>query len=166
MREEDLERARLLKWFGLDRECSTSMRCDQDPPELGYKMQSNDIAATIGLANMRHLPNLLERMRWNARKYRMIENKRIEQHADPENSSNWLYTVLVDDSADFIAYMRNKGIECSKVHARNDTKSIFKEFQKDLPGVEEFDRRHVCVPCGWWLSNEETETIVNALKGY
>jgi dTDP-4-amino-4,6-dideoxygalactose transaminase len=81
-------------------------------------------------------------------------------------SSNWLCTMLVDDSADFIAYMRNKGIECGKAHARNDTKRIFREFEKDLPGVDEFDRRHVCVPCGWWMSDEDVNEVVDALKGY
>jgi dTDP-4-amino-4,6-dideoxygalactose transaminase len=166
-REEDYERARLMKWFGLDRSAGASMRCEQDPPELGYKMQSNDIAATIGLSNIKHLPRLIKRMRKISRIYRMLDLKKVDNtEVDFNSSCNWLCTMLVDDAADFIAYMRNKGIECSKVHARNDTKSIFREFKRELPGVTEFDRRHVCVPCGWWMSDEDVQKIVDALKGY
>jgi dTDP-4-amino-4,6-dideoxygalactose transaminase len=102
-----------------------------------------------------------------ARIYTMICNERVDTSSCLfDSSSNWLYTVLVDDAIDFIAYMRNKGIEASKVHARNDTKKIFREFKRELPGVEEFDRRHVCVPCGWWLSDEDISIVVNALKKY
>lgn len=166
-REKDYERARLMKWFGLDRGAGASMRCEQDPSELGYKMQSNDVAATIGLSNLKHLPRLLGRMRKIARIYRMLDLKNVDNTEILFNeSSNWLCTMLVDDTADFIAYMRNKGIECSKAHTRNDTKRIFREFEKDLPGVTEFDRRHVCVPCGWWMSDEDVNEVVDALKGY
>ena len=165
--EQDYERARLMKWFGLDREAGASMRCEQDPPELGYKMQSNDIAATIGLSNIKHLPRLLRRMTKIARLYRMLDLKNVDASEILFNeSSNWLCTMLVDDSAAFIVYMRNKGIECGKVHTRNDTKSIFRDFKTDLPGVDEFNRRHVCVPCGWWLSDEDVKQVVDALKGY
>ncbi len=166
-RDQDYERARLMKWFGLDREAGASMRCEQDPPELGYKMQSNDIAATIGLSNLKHLPKLLKRMTKIARIYRMLDLKNVDASEILfTESSNWLCTMLVDDAADFIVYMRNKGIECGKAHTRNDTKSIFRDFKTDLPGVTEFDRRHVCVPCGWWLSDEDVKQVVDALKGY
>ena len=165
--EKDYERARLLKWFGLDRESSSDMRCKQDPPEAGYKMQSNDIAAAIGLSNIKHLPNLLERMRKNAHIYSMLDLKNVDNSNIPfDESSNWLCTVLVNDSSDFIAYMRNNGIECSKVHDRCDTKTIFSSFKTDLPGVNTFNRHHVCIPCGWWLSDNDTNKIIDALKGY
>jgi len=165
--KEDLERARLMKWFGLDRRISTDMRCSQDPPMLGYKMQMNDIAAAIGLCNLKHLPKLLARMRKIALDYSALVLESVDNtNACPDLSSNWMYTVLVDDAIDFISYMRNKGIECSKVHDRNDTKKIFQDFRVDLPGVEEFNRRHVCIPCGWWLTDEEVETIINALRSY
>ena len=168
--EKDLERAKLMKWFGLDRSISSDMRCNQDPVELGYKMQMNDVAAAIGLCNIKHLLKLLDRMYQIATSYSSIEFKNVDNnHVIPSTSSNWLYTVPVDDAADFIAYMRNKGVECSKVHDRNDTKIIFKDARTPpdgLPGVEEFNCRHVCIPCGWWLTDEEVETIIEALRSY
>lgn len=168
-RKEDLKRARLMKWFGLDRSKSADMRCGQDPIEFGYKMQMNNITASIGLSNIFHLSFLLGKMQWIVDGYEdvTILNPSIDL-IKPKNgmSSNWLCTVLVDDSKDFIAYMEDNEIECSKVHDRNDIKRVFKDSLIELKGVEEFNRRHVCIPCGWWLNDNEIETIKNALRRY
>jgi dTDP-4-amino-4,6-dideoxygalactose transaminase len=167
--EEDLERARLMKWFGLDRTKASDMRCNQDPPEAGYKMQMNNIAASIGIENLKHLKENLRKTFENA----WALDGALSGHHHITNatateafSSNWLFTVLVNDSADFIAYMKNQNIECSKVHDRNDTKTVFASSKTDLPGVVEFDSRHVCVPCGWWLTEEHLKRITNALRNY
>lgn len=166
--KEDFERARLMRWFGLDRRSSKDMRCGQDPPEFGYKMQMNDIAAAIGLCNIKHLTKNLDQMNVNVCSYAWAieKNPSIELSDSLSPSSNWLCTVLVDDSKHFIEYMKNRDIECSKVHDRNDTKKIFSAYKKNLPGVDEFDRRHVCIPCGWWLSDEEVEKVMDALENY
>ena len=60
---EQAERARLLRWFGLDRTKGASMRCTQDPPDWGYRMQLNDIAASIGLANLEKLHGSSRRLK-------------------------------------------------------------------------------------------------------
>ena len=167
--KNDLERARLLKWFGLDRTRSASMRCEQDPPEAGYKMQMNDIAATIGIENLKHQLHLQAEMKVNANEFysMQFENAAIKIPCNGVASSNWLCTVLVDDSNDFILYMKSKNISCSKVHDRNDTKKIFSNYRRDsLFGVEKFNRRHVCIPCGWWLDEEDIERIADALRSY
>lgn len=167
--KEDLERARLMKWFSLDRSAGASMRCEQDPIEVGYKMQMNDIAATIGLCNIKHLKANLRKMFENACALDGILSGHhciTKATAIEAFSSNWLFTVLVDDSADFISYMKNLNIECSKVHDRNDTKTVFASSKTHLPGVEEFNRRHVCIPCGWWLTHENINRIENALRKY
>lgn len=166
----DLERARLMKWFGLDRRASKDMRCGQDPPEFGYKMQMNDITAAIGLCNIKHLYSNLTRMQSIVNDYErsLVDHPVLEMCKVPawSSSSNWLCTLLTDDTKDFIEYMKSRDIECSKVHDRCDTKTIFAEFRRPLPGVDEFDRRHVCIPCGWWMSDSEVEQVMGALKEY
>jgi dTDP-4-amino-4,6-dideoxygalactose transaminase len=167
----DMKRAKLMKWFGLDREASTSMRCQQDPREYGYKGQMNDISASIGLANIKHTGDLIARTTHNA----FIIDDAIEHNRTiwmPQTetgirSSYWLYTLHVEDSSDFIAYMKNGGVSCSKVHARNDTKYIFRHSPPaTLPGVDSFDKTHVCIPCGWWLSDNDVEQICDLLRKY
>jgi dTDP-4-amino-4,6-dideoxygalactose transaminase len=60
------ERARLLRWFGLDRSRGSSMRCYQSVSEAGFKMQGNDVLATLGIEGLRGAPTVLARCRANA----------------------------------------------------------------------------------------------------
>jgi dTDP-4-amino-4,6-dideoxygalactose transaminase len=53
----DPERARLLRWFGLDRRSSSDFRAAQNIKEVGYKYHMNDINAAIALENLNHLSN-------------------------------------------------------------------------------------------------------------
>ncbi len=162
--KDDLERARLMKWFGLDRSKSNTMRCSQDPPEYGYKAQMNDISASIGLANIRHTDDLLDKTTYNATRYNTAFGVNRKYGVV---SSNWLYTIHVSNSSDFISYMKGNGVECSKVHARNDTKMIFAQSPKAvLPGVDAFDKTHVCIPCSWWLTEDDVTKIIKLVKEY
>jgi len=162
--KDDLERARLMKWFGLDRSKGASMRCLQDPPEYGYKAQMNDISAAIGLANIRYVDEILEKVTRNAARYDIAFDVKRKYGVV---SNNWLYTIHVSDSSQFISYMKENGVECSQVHARNDTKTIFAQSPKDaLPGVDAFDKSHVCIPVGWWVTDDDITKIIDLIRRY
>lgn len=168
---DKIKQAQLMRWFGLDRTKSASMRCEQDPPLLGYKYQSNDIAASIGLANLQYLPGILRASRENAKRYNRefanLDGVYVSDAFQQDRQSNyWLYTLIVDDVPEFIRFMMLRGIECSKAHTRNDDKAIFADYRVELKGVDFFDRHHVCLPCGWWLSNEGVEHIISSVKDY
>ena len=164
------EEARLMRWFGLDRTNSKSMRCEQDPPLWGYKFQPNDIAASIGLANIRYFEENVEKAKRNARIYneefRELKKVKIIPFDEDRISGSWLYTIFVKDVKNFISYMGDKEIECNPVHDRNDTKTIFKDWRIDLPGVDYFDKHHVCIPVGWWLREEDVSKIVREVCHY
>jgi hypothetical protein len=34
---------------------------------------------------------------------------------------------------------------------------------KNLKGVEDFNRTHLCIPVGWWVSSEDREFIANKI---
>jgi dTDP-4-amino-4,6-dideoxygalactose transaminase len=171
---EHRERAVKMRWFGLDRSLSTSMRCDQDPKEYGYKWHMNDIAASIGICNFDAFKTSLYSSQLTAYTY----NKEFKdlfglQHDDLDvRPSYWLYTVRVDDADKFIAYMADNNVECSKVHSRNDKKLIFvdyinyADFAASFKGVDSFDKHHVCIPCGYWLDDSSVNYIIKVVKEY
>ena len=167
---ETAKRARLMRWFGLDREQSSDMRCQQDPAEFGYKMHMNDIDAAIGLSNLKHVEGLLKVTRGNAVAYDEAFDgmSTIMMPSIPDNvyPSYWLYTVGVKDASRFISHMRNRDIACSKVHDRNDTKMMFVDSRIELPGVASFDKYHVCIPVGWWLSVEQRNHVIESVRRY
>lgn len=154
-----VERARLLRWYGLDRRSRADFRCEQNITEVGYKYHMNDISAAIGLANIGSVQDRINRHRANAALYsEYIANERT----DP-NTAYWLYTLLVEDRPGFINYMADKGIACSPVHARNDTHDGFSYPNGPLPGVDHFASRNVAIPVGWWLTDNDRRQIVEAV---
>jgi len=165
-KKEDYERAKLLRWFGLDRTGSLALRCSQDPIEAGYKWHMNDIAATIGLCNIQHLNDILFDTASNAAEY----DDSVE-YCTPSslfNSTYWLYPLLMDDRDDFVKYMDMKGIECSEVHVRNDKKTMFRGALRDtdMSGLEYFSERQVNIPVGWWLDAEDVKRVIEAIRSY
>jgi dTDP-4-amino-4,6-dideoxygalactose transaminase len=167
--EHQRQRAKLLRWYGLDRESGADFRCAQNIQEIGYKYQSNDIAAAIGLANLPGMAAAVERGRANAEYYcRWLKDlPGIDVPPYDPACAYWLMTMLVDDRDDFSAYMTERGIATSQVHARNDKHDAFKavsESRGPLPGVDAFDARQVSIPNGWWISDAQREYIASAVS--
>lgn len=162
--------ARLMKWFGLDRDLSPDMRCNQDPPVLGLKYHMNDVAAAIGLANFDMAKaNVLCAQRTAQEYYEAFKGlSRVGIPVyDPDRASSfWLCPIFVSNPTDFCAYMRNKGISVSQVHARNDKKQLFMQFSTDLPGVDAFCSKQTNIPAGWWLSEDDKDKIIDAVRSY
>jgi len=158
---EQTERARLLRWYGLDRRSKADFRCEQNITEVGYKYHMNDIAAAIGLANIPHIEHIIAKHRRNTTIY-----DRAFGLSYPHGSACWLYTLLVDDRPGFISHMADYGIQCSPVHARNDTHTAFNFPNGPLPGVDHFASRNVAIPVGWWLSDTDRRAVVSAVNDW
>ena len=167
--ERFVKDAKLKRWFGLDRS-KGGFRCEQNVTELGFKFHLNDIAASIGLMNLPHVPTLLAQIRENALFYDAaftipyIEGISIPERPIMANPSWWLYTLLVNNRYEFIEEMGKLGVQCARPHSRNDKNSIFSSSQVDLPGVKYFDDHQVAIPVGWWLNEEEREYIASSVR--
>jgi dTDP-4-amino-4,6-dideoxygalactose transaminase len=169
--EDDCERGRLLRWYGIDRRPERKdFRCEEDIRESGYKLHMNDVAAVIGLEQLKYVADNLARTRAHAARYndgfRDLEAVRPLSYRDDRLSSYWLYTLHAADRASFTDAMAKEGITVSQVHARNDTHTIFRPYKTDLPGVDAFTAGHVCIPVGWWLDDDQVEHIIAAVRRY
>ena len=60
--------------------------------------------------------------------------------------------------------MTNKSICVSQVHGRNDIHTCVKNFTTKLPILDEFYEKVVCIPVGWWLTEEDAKYIVECIK--
>lgn len=169
----DYERGKRLRWFGLDREGSSGdARVDNDIPEWGYKFHMNDIAATMGLAQLHYLNYVVGRHRANAVYYDdslhpLAERQRVFPQAD---GAWWLYTLLWEDGetrARFMEYMKAQGIQVSRVHARLDQLACFRQYSDgELPGVTSFFDRETCIPVHWGLSSRDLEAVAAAVNHF
>jgi perosamine synthetase len=165
---QDIERARRLRWFGVDRKLPG--RFEQDIPEVGYKFHMNDISAAIGLTMLPLLPVILASHRKMTRLYdNLISNPKITKLArSPKaDSSCWVYSMRVQDREEFSIYMEDNGVQTGRLHVRNDTYSCFSQFRAEqLPGVDVFDRELIHIPAGPHLTNMDTKKIIDLVNDF
>ena len=160
-----MDRAKRLRWFGLSKDKS---RLDNDITEVGYKYAMNNVNATIGLCQMKHIEKTIGTYIANGKFYDEalkgipgIELVKYNKNTEP---SYWLYTMKVKRRDDFCRMMEAAGITASQLHHRSDTHSIFKESKRELFGMEEWYANFVHIPCGWWVDDETRNKIVETIK--
>ena len=168
-RDADHARGKRLRWYGLDRDRED--RIGQDAAEYGHKWHMNDVAATIGLAQLPYLDDVVAAHRDNADFYDWALDGRLgTKRLDGKgHGAWWLYTVLLADAAEraeFTRWMAGKGVETSRVHARNDTHTCFRQARTELPGVDEFASRMCCVPVHSGLRLRDREQVAQAMVAF
>ena len=172
--QESYEKARLLRWYGINRDKRNykgkDLRLEADVVDWGYKFHMNDINATIGLFNLPHIPELIEKNRKNAKYFdeHIIHPRclKVNQKTSATNSAYWLYTIFIDNKNTFIDYMKEHGIFVSQVHQRNDVHTCFKDFRTELPNLNYVEQQLVCIPVGWWLTEENCKYIVDTINKF
>lgn len=161
-------RAKLLRWYGIDRDGRADFRCESDVTEYGFKFHMNDISATIGLANLQNIDNVLQRHRENAEFYdsalRDVPGLQVTERRADRKSSYWLYTISVDNRDAFVKKMTEAGIMVSRVHERNDIHSCVRQYAALLPNLEQVVSRMICIPAGWWVSDADREYIAATIR--
>jgi dTDP-4-amino-4,6-dideoxygalactose transaminase len=163
--QSDLSIGRKLRWFGIDRQES---RTEVDIKDVGYKYHMNNVNATIGLVQLDYIQKVIERHIANGRYFDKalqgipgIELCKWDEDADP---SYWFYTILSHRRDDLARYLTEKGIGNSQAHKRNDLHSVFSCSRCDLPALDHFYSRMLHIPCGWWVTDEDREFIVDTIK--
>ncbi len=163
--ENEVDRVKKLRWFGLDKK---RPRLENDITEVGYKYAMNNVNATIGSVQMQYIDSIINSYIDNGKFYdsalHNVDGIRLVKYSQNTEPSYWLYTFKVDDRQGFIKMMENNGICASPLHHRNDTHSIFKESKRDLPNMDRWYDEFVHIPCGWWVSGEDRNKIVEVIK--
>lgn len=146
---------------------------EPDIPEFGFKFHMNDVNATIGLANLRHVPRILDACRTNAAYYdtHLKGCRGVVLMPPPKPGTApayWLYTLRLTDGrrGAFMEHMASKGVTVSAVHQRNDVHSCVARFSCLLPKLNTLAEEIVCLPVGWWLGEAECERVVSAVREF
>jgi len=170
-KESDHERAYRRRWFGIDRKNRRASEIGQpewDIGEIGYKYHMNDIAASLGIAHLEEFPKKLDRRRGLNESYRgelgKVPGLRLLEEKPDRQSACWLFTMTVEKRQDFIRAMKSRGIEAAVWHQRIDSNAVFGGLRADLPNLEDFDRKQVSIPLRDTLTDENVDTILNAVQ--
>lgn len=171
----DYDAGRKLKWFGIDREATKDSagnwkgsRWDCDIREAGFKFHMNNIAAAIGIEQLKYFKGIIDTHRRNAEYFLNNLNgiPGISLPNIPKGVSPawWVFMLFAERRDDLSRKLAEHGISSSLLHVRNDIYECFGESKVDLPGVSRFQDYELCIPCGWWVKNEDARLIVNIIK--
>ena len=166
-RIEDYERAKLIRWFGIDKK---KTRKENDIYIQGYKYHMNNVNAQIGIIQLERIEKIIDSYRNNGlffdNNLKGIENIGLLKYPKDSKPSYWLYTIKTNRKEDIILHLSEHGIAASDLHKRNDKHSIFRASNIELPNVDAYYENLVHIPCGWWLSTKDKIKIVDAIKNF
>lgn len=170
--EELFERAKKLKWMGVDHDKRNGNPWLDDITELGYKANMNDIAATIGIEAQKHIDVIIEKYHHNGELYTKILSEmnipgvQIIRRDPKAYSVYWTYVILSEKRDGLCSYLEENNVSAGQNHPRNDVWSIFKDSRRKLPGVDYFGSRELSLPSGWWVEDEDIIKICELIQKY
>lgn len=170
LNSDDFYRAKRGRWFDIDRENSKPDILGErvyDAANLGYKYHLNDLAATLGLANLEDFETIFKRHIYRGNYYREnlanIPGLQLLNYKNDRQSAYWLFTILVEKREDFIRALKSRGVPTSIVHRRIDKNNIFSS-NNILPNQTKFDERQVSIPVHDKLTNDDLINIISTIK--
>jgi dTDP-4-amino-4,6-dideoxygalactose transaminase len=159
-----LEKAKRLRWFGIDRSAKQMGHWENDIREIGFKYQMNDIAAALGLTALAEFDNTLAYRRQLFADYEKNLKgipgiKLFGTGFTDRRHAAWLCTVGVENRVSLMRKLREHRIESAQVHYRNDRYSIFGGRKSNLPNMDMVEDKYLVLPLHLKMSLEDVEII-------
>lgn len=139
-----------------------------------YKCNMTDIAAAMGLAQMKRYPDLLKRRREIIERYdsafRPLGVQTLTHYTDGYSSSGHLYITRIpkaDERArnEIIIKMAEKGIACNVHYKPLPMHTAYKKLGfniADYPNAYDFYKNEITLPLHTRLSDEEVQYIIDS----
>ena len=160
------DKAKRIRWFGIDRKKKQQGIWKNDVHEIGYKYQMTDIAATMGCDSLKEFNNIIKHRQKIYKTYlkELSKNKKVQCIHDYDKKKShgaWLFTISVSNK-DFVQKkLRQHNIETNQVHFRNDRYSIFKKYVKGkkFPNMDYLENRYLVLPLHHKVTTKDAKFI-------
>lgn len=162
---------RAKRWYGIDRAARTPNVIgyyDFDVSSVGYGYHMTNLAAAVGIENLKTLPSQRDhRSRLAEIYWRGLENVSgltlARRHLDRIPAYHF-FTVMVERKTDFARWLRQAGIGVSIVHERNDAYTVFGGRRDDLPNVDGFSESYIGLPLHMGMCEEDAAYVVETVR--
>jgi dTDP-4-amino-4,6-dideoxygalactose transaminase len=164
-----LEKARRVRWFGIDRTAKQMGNWDNDITEIGYKYQMTDIAAAMGIAALEEFDQVLALRQSLFKRYcenlRGVSGIQIvgDGFTDREHAA-WIFTILAENRHELQAKLRSNGIESNQVHYRNDRYTVFGGRRDNLPNMDAIEDKYLVLPLHTKITFDHVDKICDVIR--
>lgn len=166
--KKDYNRARKLRWFGIDREKKkrinwkwrVSHQMAMDIEELGYKFHMSDIAAAMGIVGLRHSDEALK----YRKKLCKLYEKGLSNHKLIYGGACWLLAILIDNRDNVMDYLSKHGVETDLIQIRNDIFKVFGGKRLKLSNMNRIEDKYLYLPLNLKVSEKDISYIISKLK--
>jgi len=168
-----IEKAKRIRWFGIDRKKKQLGIWKNDIKEIGYKYQLTDLGASIGYQSLIDFRKVIShRLKiYNIYLENLSINPNITCIHDYDTKKKyaaWLFTILIKKKDYLQKKLRKKNIETNQVHFRNDKYSIFKKFVKNkkFKNMDKIENEYLVLPIHTKVSVREAKYICKLINSY
>ena len=170
-----------MRWVGIDKdnwkssrrytaEDSDAMHWYYELNVLGYKYNMNDLAASIGLAQLKKLPGFNSRRSGIIRHYLdgIGWKKGIEPLLpfEPESYPYQMFGIRHDRRNEMILHLKSKGIATGCHYTPLSMQPLFSPYPPRCPFIEAEHNRFITLPLHADLTDGEVSYVIDAINGF
>jgi dTDP-4-amino-4,6-dideoxygalactose transaminase len=166
-----INKAKRIRWFGIDREKKQKATWENDIYEVGYKYQMTDLGASVGLEGLKDFKKILNHRKTIFSIYleKLEKNKNIQcvhKRDGKRTHAAWLFTIISRKKDLIQKKLREKRVETNQVHFRNDKYSIFKNFVKGkkYPNMDYAENKYLAIPVHHKVSIQKAKYIADLIN--
>ena len=167
------EKAKRIRWFGIDRKAKFEERWKKDIWEVGYKYQMTDVEAVMGIEGLLRIDKVLNHSEELFRAYVKgldgvsgirVMNKEVLDNKDDIKPTYWLCTIEVDRKEDFKKKLVENNIDTNETHFRCDRYSVYGGRVYNCPNMDYLEERYLLLPMHQHVTLEDVDRIVKVIK--
>jgi perosamine synthetase len=168
-----IDKAKRIRWFGIDRKQKQLGIWKNDIKEIGYKYQLTDLGASIGYQSLLDFKKIINhRLKiYNIYLKHLSKNPNlicIHDYDKKKKCAAWLFTILTKKKNLLQKKLRLKNIETNQVHFRNDKYSIFKKFAKNqkFKNMDNIEEQYLVLPIHTKVSTKDAQYICELINKF
>ncbi len=179
---ELIEPLRAYRWIGIDKDTWKRAGAIQGIPEneamhwhyeisvLGYKYNMNDLAAAIGLAQLKKLDNMNECRAKIIKRYlegiKSIKGISPIFPYEPGNGAYWYFGIRTHKRDELIVWLKKKGIATGVHFYPLTLQPLFKQYTGGCPTAEKIWEQFITLPSHVDLTIVEIDYVFKALAEF
>lgn len=173
-----LKDVKAMRWVGIDKDnwktAQSYVDLNKDAYHwfyelnvLGWKYNMNDLAASIGLAQLKRLPEMNKRRSVIISRYMEgIKDLKTIKPLLPYEPDKYVYQMFIiraEKKEELIIYLKSKGIATGCHYTPLTMQPLFKPFASSCPVAESEYYKIITLPLHADLKNTEVDYVINQL---